>query len=273
MAGASLSELWLLLWAPLVAGVIVAVIAAPLGCFVVWRRMAYFGAALSHTALLGVALGLALDVQVLLAVGLVSIALAVLLGFLDSRLLGLDTLLGILAHGGLAAGLILISLLEGLRVDLFGYLFGDILAVTPGDLVLIAVAGALVLPVELWLWRVLLVVTLDDDLARVEGLPVALAKLVFLISVAVLVALAMKVVGILLVTSLLLIPAAAARQLAVTPEAMAAGAGFVGVVSVAAGLGASAVIDWPAGPGIVAVACTVFLLAFAVGAWRRRGGQ
>ncbi len=249
----------------LAAGVGVALIAAPLGCFVVWRRMAYFGAALSHSALLGIAVGLVIGLDVRLGILAVSPAVALLLLTLQrQRQLPTDTLLGILAHGTLAFGLIVISTMESLRVDLLGYLFGDILAVAPIDLIWIYAGGAVCLGSLAALWRPLLASTVHEDIARVEGVRTHFVEFAFLMLLSLVIAIAMQIVGVLLIVSLLIIPAATARKLAVTPEQMAVFAGLVGCASVGAGLLASLAWDAPAGPAIVVAAVVLFAVTHLV---------
>ena len=250
----------------LLGGVGVALVAGPLGAFVVWRRMAYFGAAMAHAALLGVALGLLLEVDVNLAIVVVCVALALaVIGLEKQKVLATDTLLGILAHGTLALGLVAIAFQETVRVDLFSYLFGDILAVTRADLFWIFGGGALVLAAAAAIWRPLLAATVHEELARVEGVDVARVRLVFTVLLAVVIAVGLKIVGLLLVTSLLIIPAAAARHLAATPEQMAAAACAIGCLAVAGGLFGSLTWDTPAGPSIV-VAATIAFAAVTAGA-------
>ncbi|MBC8338734.1 MAG: metal ABC transporter permease [Alphaproteobacteria bacterium] len=251
----------------LIAGFGVAAVAGPLGAFVVWRRMAFFGGTLSHSALLGVALGFLLGINLNIGIFTVCAVVAVLLVSL-SRPSGLsnDTLLGILAHASLAFGLIAMSFMENQRIDLMGYLFGDVLATTEADIVLIYVGGALVAGVLAVLWRPLLAATVNEELALVEGVPVRAVNLGYMLLLAVIVALAMKVVGILLVTSLIIIPAAAARRFASTPEQMAGLAALAGCVAVAGGLWGSMQLDTPSGPSIVAAAFVLFLLVTAASA-------
>jgi len=252
----------------LLAGLALALVAGPLGSFVVWRRMAYFGDTLSHAALLGVALGLMLDVSPTLAVTVGCVLLAVLLVTLQSRQpLASDTLLGILAHSTLSLGLVVLSFMQDVRIDLMGYLFGDLLAVGPTDLAWIIGGSALVLVLLALLWRPLLAITVHEELARVEGLPVAAIRLSLMLLIAVVIAVAMKIVGVLLITSLLIIPAAAAQRHARTPEQMALGASLLGIVAVCGGLSLSWYQDSPAGPSIVVSAAALFLLSFA---WPRR---
>ncbi|MFV3131374.1 iron chelate uptake ABC transporter family permease subunit [Niveispirillum sp. KHB5.9] len=249
----------------LAAGIGLALVTGPLGCVVVWRRMAYFGDTLSHSALLGVALGFLAGIGSQAGIVLVCLSIAVALTFLqEQRRLGSDTLLGIISHSTLSLGMIALAVLGSVRVDLLSYLFGDILAVGVDDLYAIWGGGALVLALLAWIWRPLLALIVDEDLARVEGVPVRRVRLGFTLLIAVTIALAMKVVGILLVTALLIIPAAAARRFARGPEGMALLAALIGAGSVAAGLAASLQADVPTGPAIVAAAAILFLASHVV---------
>jgi zinc transport system permease protein len=254
----------------LLAGLGVALVAGPLGSFVVWRRMAYFGDTLSHSALLGVALGFLLGADLTLSVVVVCLVLAALLAALQrQRRLAADTLLGILAHSALSLGLVALAFLETLRVDLMGYLFGDILAVTAKDLAWIYGGGALALAALLRLWRPLLAMTVHEELAQVDGVNVGATRLAFMLLVALVIAVAMKVVGILMITAMLILPAAAARRFARTPEAMAALAALAGVLAVLGGIGASLDWDLPTGPSVVLAAAALF--ALSLGAPQRLG--
>jgi len=248
----------------------VALIAAPLGCFVVWRRLSYFGATLAHSALLGIALGLLLGLNPVVGIAASSVVVALIFVlFQRQQVIGSDTTLGILAHSGLALGLVALSFVQGLRVDLMAYLFGDVLAVTMTELAWIYGGGVAVLAVLLAIWRPLLAVTLHEDLARAEGVPVAAVHLGFTLSLAITIALAMKVVGVLLIVSLLIIPAATARRFARTPEGMAGLAAVVGALSVAGGLSTSLAWDTPAGPSIVSVGTLLFAGSLLAAAARR----
>ena len=243
----------------LLGGVAIALVAGPMGAFVVWRRMAYFGAAMAHTALLGVALGLLLEIHVTLAIMTVCVIAALALSGRRRRsTLPDDTLLGIVAHGALALGLVVIAFQETLRIDLLAYLFGEILAVTWGDLAWIYGGGALALGVMAVIWRPLLAATVHEELAQVEGVAVDRSGLIFMVLLAVVIAVGLKLVGLLLITSLLIIPAAAARALASTPEQMALGACLIGGLSVIGGLYGSLMWDSPAGPSIVIAAVLLF---------------
>lgn len=243
----------------LLAGLGVALTTGPLGAFVVWRRMAYFGDTLAHSALLGTVLGIVLQILPALAVMVVCLALALLLVLLQrQRQLAVDTLLGIMAHSCLALGMITIALFPSVQVDIEALLFGDLLAVTTRDIVLIA-AVALGVLVGLWLlWRPLLAITVHEDLARVEGVPVTAVRTALMLMVALTIAVAMKAVGALLVTALMVIPAATARRFSRTPEQMACGAALCGMAAVVGGLALSWHLDTPAGPSIVIAAACLF---------------
>lgn len=245
----------------LIAGLGVAAVSGPVGCFVVWRRMSYFGATLAHAALLGVAMGLLLDVGANVGIVSVSLATALALALLRRRRLPMDTLLGILAHASLAFGLIALAFMETVRIDLMGYLFGDILSVGERDIFWILGGGIGVLAALAFLWRPLLSVTVHEELAQAEGVPAGRVHMAFLFLIAIVIASAMKVVGVLLIVSLLIIPAATARRFTATPESMAVGAALIGMASVGTGLQASLVWDTPAGPSIVAVAALLFFVS------------
>jgi len=259
----------------LLGGIGVAAVAGPLGCFIVWRRMAYFGDSLAHSALLGVALGLLLGLQPVLGIALTCVMVALLIVALQrQQRLASDTLLGIFAHSSLALGLVALSFFETLRVDLMGYLFGDILAIDRLDLMWIYCGGGLVLGLLALIWRPLLMATISEELARAEKIPVTGVRIVFMLAIAATIAAAMKVVGILLITSLLIIPAASARRFATTPEGMALLAIAAGVLAVCLGLFASFSLDTPSGPSIVVAALAIFVSSLSAGvllAWRAAG--
>lgn len=245
----------------LLGGIGVAIVAGPLGCFVVWQRMSYFGAAIAHAALLGVALGFLIDVEPVF--GILAITLLFALGIVVLQRqtnLASDTVLGIFAHISLALGIIVIGFMENLRVDLMGYLFGDILAVSQGDLVWIYGGGAVLLVVLAMIWRSLLAMTVHEELATAEGIAVARTRLLYTLLLATVIAIAMKIVGILLIISMLIIPAAAARNLSRTPERMAIVAILIGILSVIGGLSASLHWDTASGPSIVVAGFVLFVM-------------
>ncbi|MEO1494760.1 MAG: metal ABC transporter permease [Pseudomonadota bacterium] len=246
------------------AAIGVALVAGPIGCFVVWRRMAYFGDATAHAAILGVALALATELPITGAVAFVSVIFSIIVAMASERLVASDTLLGVLSHGALAVGLVAISLIPGVRIDIESFLFGDVLAVSRVDLAVIW-GGAVALGAMLiWVWQSLLLATFSEDLARAEGIDPLRMRLVLLVMLAVLVAVALKIVGVLLITAMLIIPAATARLWVATPVQMAIAAAVIGGVSGYSGIQLSGTIDTPAGPSIVVMAIALFAASSAV---------
>jgi zinc transport system permease protein len=255
-----------LLVAPLVAGLVVAALCGPLGSLVVWRRMGYFGETLAHAALLGLALSLLIEVQPWLGVLAVVVGLALALHLLARGSdVGTDTLLAMLAPVALSAGLVALQFAPGRRPDLWAWLFGDLLAIDRDWLAWLLPAAALV-GLLLWrLWRPLVSASVDATLARVEGVAVERVQLLFLLLLAVVIAGAVRVVGLLLITALLVIPAATARRLARTPEGMALAAALTGMTAVLLGMGLSWLADLPTGPAIVLAAFGLFIASRALG--------
>ncbi len=253
----------------LLAGLGLALATGPLGSFVVWRRMAYFGDATAHAAILGVAVALAFQLPLTLGVLGVALAMALTVSTLAAKGWAMDTTLGVLAHSALAFGLVAISFVPGVRTDLSAYLFGDILVVSRADLALIWGGAALVLALLVWRWQALLTATLSEELAHAAGLNPNRERLVLTVALALVVAVAIKVVGALLIAAMLIIPAAAARALSRTPEAMAALATGIGGLAAFLGLQLSLWQDTDAGPSIVAAAAVIFALAAVVGQMRR----
>ncbi len=247
----------------MLAGVLVMLIAAPMGCMVVWRRMAYFGDTLSHAALLGTALGLMLHITPWVGVLAIGLLISILLVTLQRKSdISTDTLLGILAHAGLAIGLVLLALLreQGIRVDLMTYLFGDILAVNNQDLIWMFIVTVVSVLALMKMWQSLLAIAVHEELARSDGVAVERVRLFFMMLMVLVVAVAMKIVGVLLITALLIIPAASARRYAKSPEGMVLIAMVMGVFAVVLGLLASMVWDTPAGPSIVSASVLLFFV-------------
>lgn len=246
----------------LIAGSAVVLMTGLLGVFLLWRRMAYFGDTLSHSALLGVALGFLTGMNLNLWIMGVCAAVALLMLYLQHNpRLGNDTVLGIIGHSALALGTVALTFLPNVRVDLVAYLFGDILAVTTQDMQLAWILALVVVGVMYKIWRPLLAITVHADLAQVEGVKVGWVSGIYMLLIALTVAVAMKIVGVLLLTALLLIPAATARQLARTPEQMTLLAVFLGLLALVGGLGLSLLLDTPAGPSMVVTASALFLLS------------
>jgi len=243
------------------AGLGICFIAGPLGCFVVWQRMAYFGDTLAHSGLLGVVVGVLFGIDVTIGVAVTGVLIALMLiGLQQQKHLPTDTLLGILSHASLASGIVTLSFMETLRLDLMGYLFGDILAVSNTDILWIYLGGLLVLLTLYFIWDRLVAITVHKEMAQAEGIAVLPLRIIFMLLIAVMVALTMKIVGILLITAMLIIPAATARQFASNPEQMALYAVILGILAVATGLGGSLTWDTPAGPSIVVAASLFFAL-------------
>jgi len=254
----------------LVAGVLVALAAGPLGCFVVWRRMAYFGDATSHAAILGVALALSFDVSVFAGTLATALTMAFIIAAMVGRGWAMDTMLGVLAHSALALGLVAVSFVPGVRVDLSLYLFGDILTVTTADLAVMAGGVAVILGLLIWRWQGLLTATISDDLAQSMGINPARERLVLTVALSVIVVVGLKVVGALLIAALLIIPAATARVYARSPEGMAWLAVWVAAMAVIAGVFGSLTWDTPTGPSIVSAAAAFFVGSLAGKAVQRR---
>ena len=243
-------------------GIGVAIVTGPLGCFVVWRRLAYFGDTLSHSALLGVALAILLEVNIMLAVFVISVLMGLALLMLRQIApLSSDALLGLLAHSTLAIGLIALSFMTWVRVDLLGFLFGDVLAINQFDLLTIGLGGTVVLLVLKAIWRPLFAATVSPEIARAEGLRPERAEVIFMILMASVIAISMKIVGVLLITALLIIPAASARCFSKSPEQMALYSVLAGILSVIVGLQSSLTWDTPAGPSIVAALLLLFIVS------------
>lgn len=248
----------------IIAGVGVALVAAPLGCFVVWRRLAYFGDTLSHAALLGVAMAFLLELNVTLSVFIVCGAVALALVFLQrNATLSSDALLGLLAHSSLALGLVALAFMTWIRIDLMGLLFGDILAVSVADISVIYLGGAAVLAVLALIWNPLFAATVNHEIAEAEGQKPDRTNIIFMLLMATVIAISMKIVGVLLITALLIIPAATARRFARGPEQMAIIAALIGAAAVVGGLFGSLNWDTPSGPSIVVAAMVLFLLSLS----------
>jgi len=252
-----------------IGGIGVAVLAGPLGCFIVWRRLAYFGDTLSHSALLGVAIALLLELNITFTVFIVSMGVAMLLLFLQRQArLSSDAILGLLAHATLAVGLVVLAFMTWVRVDLMGFLFGDILAINKADIITIWVGGLAVLIALAVIWKSLFAATVNYEIAVAEGLNPDRANFFFMVLMAAVIAISMKIVGVLLITALLIIPAATARRFSTTPEMMALVASIIGAASVWIGLEGSLQWDTPAGPSIVVAALLGFIISLLPIQWR-----
>ena len=246
----------------LIAGVGIAIIAGPLGCLVIWRRLSYFGDTLSHSALLGVTLAYAFSINITLSVFVISSIVAILLINLQERTkLAGDSLLGLLAHSTLAIGLVLIGFLSSIRFDLMGLLFGDILAVTTEDIALVWIGGIIILGILYYIWKSIFSATVNYDLAAAEGMRPEISNLIFTLLLAAVIALSIKMIGALLITGLLLIPAAIARNLSNSPKQMIIISVLAGIASVVIGLFTSLELNTSSGPSIIVVSLALFVLS------------
>lgn len=243
------------------AGIGIALVAGPLGCFVVWRRLSYFGDTLAHSAVLGVSLAIFLEINIMASVFFIAVLISILLLFLQKKGgLASDALLGLMSHSALALGLVAIAFMTWARIDLNALLFGDILSVSKSDMIIIWLGGVIVMAILMFIWRPLFAATVNEELARAEGMNPDKVNLIFMVLMALIIAISMKVVGVLLITALLIIPAATARRLSSSPEQMAFLAALIGVVAVLGGLFGSLHWDTPSGPSIVVMAMVLFVL-------------
>jgi zinc transport system permease protein len=250
----------------LLAGLAVALVAGPIGCFIVWRRMAYFGETLAHAGLLGAGLGLLFNVNIALGAIAVAMVLALVLIVLKrQQQLAVDTILGILSHTALALGIVVIGLVTGAVTGHLDILFGDVLTVSTRDVWTIWGVAALAMILLASLWRNMIAISVHEDLARAEGINVQRAELLFTLLIAFVTAISMKIVGLLLITALTVIPAAAARRLVTTPEGMALASIVLAAIAVVAGLMMSAAWGTVAGPSIVLSAGLLFILTLPFG--------
>lgn len=253
-----------LLLPSLLAGLCLSCLTGPLGTFVVWRRMSYFGDTLSHAALLGIAFGFLFDINLFYAIVLVTLILAIGLLWLESqKQLPVDTLLGILAHSALSLGLVVISLMNSIRIDLMGYLFGDLLSITMFDVYQILICVVIIGILLIWRWNQFLFITVSEELAFSHGINVPLTKFMLTMLLALTIGIAMKFVGALIITALLIIPAATAKYYAKNPESMAFFAILIGMLSILGGILFSLIYDTPTGPSVVlSNTCLFFISLF-----------
>lgn len=251
-----------LLLRALLGGALLALMAGPLGALMVWRRMAYTGDAIAHASLLGVALSLITGGVVPQLFGMLFVALVmamILARYAGDARFTTDSMLGVLSHGALALGLVLVSLNHSVQVDINAYLFGDILSISWAEIGLLALLAGIVLLVLKLQWRALLIATLDTSLAKMEGIHIARQQLLLTLLLGGMIAIAVKITGILLIIALLIIPAASARYLARSPGQMACVASLLGMLSVLGGLSAALKLDVPAGPMMVVAATVLFI--------------
>ena len=245
----------------ILAGIAVALISGLVGCFVVWRRMSYYGESIAHSSLLGVGLGIVMGIGINPGVIFTCLLFGILFLWLQqSKILSSDTLLGVLAHLALSVGVIVISM-NRVKIDIHSFLFGDILTVTQNDLWGMYLAVLVVVIIICLNWSSLLLVTIDEDLAKAEGVNPLFINLLLTSILTIVVAVSIQIIGLLLITSMLIIPAAASRRLVNSPETMAVVATVIGILSVIIGIFLSVEIDAPSGPSIVVVSAVLFFLS------------
>ena len=243
----------------LIAGVGIALVTGPLGCFIIWRRLSFFGDTLAHAALLGVTMAVFFEINIAFSVFLISSVVAlILLKLQQTTKLPGDALLGLLAHSSLAVGLVVIGFLTSIRFDVMGLLFGDILAVNQNDLLLIWIGGALILLILKFIWKPLFASTVNHELAEAEGMEPNKFNAIFTVLMAAVIAISIKIVGLLLITGMLIMPAAMGRNLSNNPQQMVKLSVIGGLLSVIIGLFSSLQLNTPSGPSIITAALILF---------------
>lgn len=248
----------------LISGILIAIAAAPLGCFIVWKRMAYFGDALAHASILGVALSLSFSFSILFGVLLIAILTAVLISLSQSKGYEIDTSLGVISHSAIAIGLVIASFLSGVNLDLMAYLFGDILTISDLEIILILCGTILTSIIIYFRWHKLLISTIDEDMAYSLNLKPKLEQLILNLTLAILIAISIKAFGILLIVSLLIIPPAGVRFFSKNPEMMVFLSLTFSVLSVIIGINSSFILDIPTGPSIVTICTILFLFSMVL---------
>lgn len=255
----------------ILAGIAVALISGLVGCFVVWRRMSYYGESIAHSSLLGVGLGILLGTGINFGIIVVCLIFGILFLWLQqNKILSTDTLLGVLAHLALSIGIIVISI-NRIKIDIHAFLFGDILTVSSSDLWWMYLGVILVIFLIYLNWSSLLLVTIDEDLARAEGINPIYINLLLTSVLTIVVAVSLQIIGLLLITAMLIIPAATSRKLANSPKEMAFIATLIGIFSVITGVFLSVEIDAPSGPSIVIISASLFFLSFLLGLFSKKG--
>ncbi|RJQ56622.1 MAG: metal ABC transporter permease [Nitrospiraceae bacterium] len=244
-----------------IASLIVGILCPFVGNFVVLRRMSFFSDAISHSAFAGIAVGALLGMDLSLSSLVVSLLVSLLIAFLSEKTtLSHDTVIGIAFSGAIASGMLVLGMLKGYRADVFTFLFGDILAITDTDLLLLLIISVLSVAFLLFFSKPFLQISFNSDLARVEGINVRLFEYLLFFIIAVVVTVSLKIIGIILVTSLLIVPAAAARNLASSMKRLFSLSCVFGLVSGILGMTASVYLNTASGPTIVLVSIGIFFL-------------
>jgi len=248
-----------------IAGLIMVAIAAPMGCLMVWQRLAFLSDTLGHAAVMGVGLGLLLEVTPVFGVLAVALLIVFSLNRVNTFNSALsETTLAIISHTGLAGGIILVGLLPAQAVNLEAILFGDLLATTSADLIRLLITTVVLLLLLLHHWRSFVAVSVSREIAQAEGIEVRKVQLLMYIMIALLVAVMMKVMGVLLIAAMLVIPTTSARLFSRSPEQMVAVSALYGLGALAGGITSSFHFDWQTGPAIVVSATMLLLITLAM---------
>ena len=246
----------------ILAAIGISIIAGSLGCFVIWKRMSYFSESISHSALLGVSLGIASGLGIHFGLVLVGTLFALLIVVLQERkFLSNDAILGIFSHIALSLGIVVLALVGGANMDYFSLLFGDILSITNRDIVWVYSVLIVIVVLLSIFWQRLLLLTLNEDLAKAEGVKHTFYQLLFMLMIALAVSVSVQIVGVLLITSLLIIPPAIAKVFARTPSQMVFKSILVSILAVIIGLSGSMYYDLATGPAIVIALGILFVLS------------
>ncbi|MBL0848654.1 MAG: hypothetical protein EU981_00905 [Candidatus Liberibacter ctenarytainae] len=247
----------------LLAGIGLVLSTGPLGCFIVWQRMAYFGDTIAHSALLGVSLSLMFELPLSICIFIIALSTSIIvIQIQKNESFSSDSILGMMAHSTLSIGLIILSFMDWVRVDLTSFLFGDILAVSTNDIILIWSIGILNIAILIKIWKPLLAITVNYELAKAEGINPEKNKFIFTVVTALMISVAIKVIGITLITSLLILPTVAARRFSTSPENMAVITTAIGIFGIIAGLYGSLIFDIPSGPSIIVTILLLFIISF-----------
>ncbi|MFT4325151.1 MAG: iron chelate uptake ABC transporter family permease subunit [Candidatus Liberibacter psyllaurous] len=247
----------------LFAGIGIILSTGPLGCFIVWQRMTYFGDTIAHSALLGVAFSLMLNLPLPLCIFMVAaLTSIILLQIQKSEFIASDAILGVITHSTISISLIMLSFMTWVNTDLTSFLFGDILAVNTNDIIIIWSVGILNIVILIKIWKSLLATTVNYELAKAEGMQPEKVKLIFTMITALMISISIKFIGITLITSLLILPTVTARRFATSPENMVILTTVIGILGVILGLYGSLIFDTPSGPSIIITSLIFFILSF-----------
>ncbi|AYN24750.1 zinc ABC transporter permease subunit ZnuB [Buchnera aphidicola] len=245
------------------AGILLSFATGPLGSFIIWRRISSFGDTLSHSSILGLAISILFKIDSFYTVLFFMSFLAIVLAWIEKLLsVSLETILSIISYSSLSLGMIFISLMSTSRhIDLSNYLFGDLLIVTKFDLFIISLGSLTVLTVLFLRWNSILLLTINEELAQIDGVNIFYARLTLMLTTALAISIAIKFVGVLLITSLLIIPPATAQLFSDSPEKMIIISIIISIISVTGGIFLSFFYNTPTSPSIVLFSSCVYLLS------------